>query len=163
MVTHRFRVPAASQLKKHNCNVSSKLGGKTYAGLIENGRNWVDDMSGTVARPRIVPCDAHDGPFAGIDQGTSITVRLRGDNIRPRNLSWYQATTAQQWLALLRIMTPVGGIHLDGTDSAKVQVDVVVVDQAGIETSAQLLKPEYLYPHTIIGRSGSIVEFLKDQ
>ena len=147
----------------NSLQISSKLGGKIHAGLIENGRNWVDDMTGTVARPKIVPCSAQAGPFANIDQGTSVTVHLRGDNIRPRSLTWYQATTAQQWLALLRIMTPVGGIHLDGSSVPDVQIEVTVSDQAGTETSAHLQNPSYLFPHTIITRSGSIVAFLKDQ
>jgi hypothetical protein len=147
----------------NSLHISSKLNGKSYSGLIENGRIWVDDNSGTIARPKIVPANPQLGSFEGIDRGTSITVRLRGENIRPRNLTWYQATTASQWLALLRIMTPVGGIHLDGSEPPDVRVEVLVIDQNGISTTDFIERPRYLYPHSIVARSGSIEEFLKDQ
>lgn len=147
----------------NSLQISSKLNGKIYSGLISNGRDWVEDNSGTVARPKIVSCPPSDSPFSEIDQGTSITVRLRGDNIRPRNLAWYQATTAEQWQALLRIMTPIGGIHLDGSSPPNVEVEVSVIDQGGIRTVSTLDAPSYLYPHTIVARSGSMTEFLQDQ
>lgn len=146
----------------NSLQISSKLGGRAYSGLIENGRNWVDDRTGTVPRPKIVPNDAHDGPFANIDQGTSISVRLRGDNIRPKNLAWYQATTADQWLALLRIMTPIGGIHLDGSSAPQIAVEVTVLDAGGVATTTTLARPEYLYPHIVVSRSGNMGEFLDD-
>ena len=147
----------------NSLQISSKLGGKSYSGLIENGRSWVDDSSGTIARPKIIPCDPDAGPFDAIEQGTSITVRLKGENIRPRTLTWYQATSARQWLALLRIMTPVGGIYLDGRERPSVAVEVSVVDQHGVTTTDISERPDYLYPHMIVLRSGSIEDFLKDQ
>ncbi len=147
----------------NSLQISSRQGGKSYSGHIENGRKWVDDITGTVARPKIVQCPPQEGPFADLDQGTSISIRLSGDNIRPRNLAWYQATTAEQWLALLRIMTPVGGIHLDNSPAPKVQVKVSVANQEGVETSASMNHPEYLFPHLLAARSGSIIDYLRDQ
>lgn len=91
----------------NSLHIASRLAGKTYSGHIENGRTWVEDNTGTVSRPKITPCDAPGGFFAAVEHGTSIKVSLQGNNIRPRNLTWYQGTTAEQWLALLRIMTPV--------------------------------------------------------
>lgn len=147
----------------NSLEIASRLQGKTYSGYIENGRSWVDDRTGTVARPKIAPMSAPAGFFSEIDQGTSIRVTLRGDNIRPRSLTWYQATTAEQWLALLRIMTPVGGIYLDGSAAPQVAVTVSVIDQMGNETTSQLTAPEYLFPHKIVPRSGSMSEFLAEQ
>lgn len=147
----------------NSLRISSRLGGKTLSGHIENGRTWVEDVTGTISRPKIVQTSPHQGPFEHIDQGTSITVKLNGNNIRPRNLAWYQATTASQWLALLRIMTPIGGIYLNGDTSPKIEIKVSVADQDGKTTEAQLARPEYFYPHTIAPRSGSIIEFLQDQ
>jgi hypothetical protein len=147
----------------NSLRISSRLGGKTLSGHIENGRTWVEDTTGTVSRPKIMQASPQDGPFEGVDQGTSIAVQLRGNNIRPRDLAWYQATTAKQWLALLRIMTPIGGIYLDGDTSPNVAISVCVTDQAGTTTQAKLDRPEYLYPHTIVARSGSITDFLQDQ
>ena len=147
----------------NSLRIGSRLGGKTLSGHIENGRTWVEDTTGTVSRPKIVHESLQEGPFEHVDQGTSITVKLRGNNIRPRDLTWYQATTAKQWLALLRIMTPVGGIYLNAETSPSVAITVCVTDQAGNTTEAKLCDPEYLYPHTIAPRSGSIIEFLQDQ
>ncbi|MCO7627111.1 ATP-binding protein [Pseudomonas fluorescens] len=147
----------------NSLKISSKLAGKIYSGLIENGRSWVDDTSGTIARPKIIPCSTHTGPFSNIDQGTSITISLRGDNIRPRNLAWYQATTAPQWIALLRIMTAFGGLYMDGSLAPLVKIKVRVIDSSGVETAADEETPQYLYPHTIVNRSGSIMDFLADQ
>lgn len=147
----------------NSLRISSRLSGKTLSGHIENGRTWVEDSTGTISRPKIVQTDPHQGPFEKVDQGTSITVKLNGNNIRPRNLTWYQATTAKQWLALLRIMTPIGGIYLNNDAAPKVSVIVSVTKQDGAVTVDQLDRPEYLYPHTIVPRSGSIMEFLADQ
>jgi len=147
----------------NSLRISSRLGGKTLSGHIENGRTWVEDATGTVSRPKIVQERPHEGPFEHVDQGTSITVKLRGNNIRPRDLTWYQATTAKQWLALLRIMTPIGGIYLSEEVPPVVAITVFVTDQVGNETEAKLGHPEYFYPHTIAPRSGSIIDFLQDQ
>jgi hypothetical protein len=147
----------------NSLHISSRFEGKTYSGVIENGRAWVDDFTGTVPRPRIVAASPQIGPFEDVDRGTSITVRLKGDHIRPRDLAWYQATTAKQWVALLRVMTPLGGIHLDGSISPSIQSEVRVLDAAGTETIELLKYPEYLYPHLVINRSANIVDFLKDQ
>ncbi|WP_035054503.1 ATP-binding protein [Andreprevotia chitinilytica] len=143
--------------------IASRLPSKTICGTIENGRTWVEDRTGTVARPKIVPTDLPVGAFADIKRGTCVTVQLKGDNIRPKNLSWYQANTADQWLALLRIMTPIGGIYINGNGTPKVTISLCVVDQDGKRTEATLKEPSYLYPHTLISRSGSMVEFLSTQ
>lgn len=147
----------------NSLRISSRLEGKTLAGHIENGRTWVEDSTGTISRPKIVQASAQSGAFEQVDQGTSITIRLRGNNIRPRNLAWYQATTAEQWLALLRIMTPIGGIYINGASPSNVIVKVTVIDQSRKITEAKLDAPKYLYPHAITPRSGSIIDFINDQ
>ena len=147
----------------NSLQISSRLEGKTYSGLIENGRAWVDDSTGTVPRPRIVPFDLQEGPFSDVDRGTSITVRLKGENIRPKDLAWYQATTAKQWLALLRLMTPIGGIYLNNSKPQNIKINLSVIDSFGIETNDSLETPDYFYPHLAINRSASIIDYLKDQ
>lgn len=143
--------------------ISSKFGDKAYSGLIEGGREWVDDRTLTVARPKIISHDTENPVFDVIDQGTSMAIRLKGANIRPGNLSWNQATTADQWLALLRTLTPIGGLYLGSEPIPSVKVNVEVVDQRGNVTSANLDRPEYNFPHNLIARSGSLSEFIKDQ
>ncbi|MGO4638976.1 ATP-binding protein [Mesorhizobium sp. 2RAF45] len=143
----------------NSLHVSSKQAGQSYSGIIENGRHWVDDNTGTVSRPKIVAHPEPDGPFQLTQDGTSICVRLVGEKIRPSNLAWYQATTAEQWLALLRILTPVGGIYLKGTEAPTTQVEVRVTDAQGVTTTAGPTTPQYLYPHNLIARSGDIREY----
>ena len=119
--------------------------------------------TGTVARPKIFPSPVSHGPFGGIDRGTAVTVRLLGNNIRPRDLSWNQATTATQWAALLRLLTPAGGIYLAGDRTPAVQIDVAVFDRNGSRTEHTIDRPEYYYPHLVINKSGNLDEFIKDQ
>ena len=147
----------------NHLEISTRLGGKTYSGLIEGGRQWVDDKTGTVARPKIVSCSTPSSIFSEVDQGTSIAVRLKGPNIRPKSLSWNQATTADQWMALIRVLTPIGGLYLNGSAPPDVNIAVSVTDAAGVTTEASIERPEYLFPHTVIGRSGNLDEFIFEQ
>jgi hypothetical protein len=78
----------------NSLTVSTKTNAGEFSGRIENGRRWVDDTSGTVPRPLINAVPPQGGAYALIDRGTAITVQLSGDNIRPRNLGWYQAINA---------------------------------------------------------------------
>jgi hypothetical protein len=147
----------------NSLEISTRSNGTVYCGRIENGRNWVEDFTGTVSRPMIFPSLVSAGPFAGVDRGTAVTVRLTGNNIRPRDLSWNQATTATQWSALLRLLTPAGGIYLAGDATPPVQIDVTVVDRNGSRTENAIECPRYYYPHLIIGKSGNLDEFIKYQ
>ncbi|MCM2458243.1 ATP-binding protein [Rhizobium sp. CG4] len=147
----------------NHLRVISTKGGKAYSGLIEHGRRWVDDKSGTVSRPKIVSSPADYGPLAGLEHGTTVSLQLSGDRIRPSDLTWYQATTAEQWLSLLQIMTPVGGIYLGADKAPNTEVEVTVIDGTGQSTIANLSSPEYLYPHKLVGRSADLREFVTFQ
>jgi hypothetical protein len=147
----------------NSLHISTRSDGKTYSGRIENGRNWVDDTTGTVQRPMIFQTPVSDGPFVNVDTGTAVTVRLTGNNIRPRDLSWNQATTATQWAALLRILTPAGGIYIAGAKKPVVQIDIIVVDRNGDATENTIDGPTYYYPHLKIPKSGNLDEFIRDQ
>jgi len=143
--------------------ISTKRDGKVLSGKIDHGREWVDDRSGTIARPKIV----HELPtlaaFDQVDRGTSIKLTLNGKNIRPKDLSWTGASTAQQWLVLLRLMTPLGGIYLCGQTPPEIEAVVNVTDANGNQTTDQVSSPDYLYPHTIIPRSADLRLFMADQ
>ncbi|WP_177303193.1 ATP-binding protein [Methylobacterium sp. 174MFSha1.1] len=101
----------------NSLHVSSRQPEGVFSGKFENGRNWIEDRLGTIARPKIVPALQIDGQFSDLDRGTAVAVMLNGANIRPKNLSWYQAVSATQWLALLRIFTPLGGLYIDGSSA----------------------------------------------
>lgn len=144
-------------------HISTRSDGQTFSGRIENGRNWVEDTTGTVARPKIFPTAPADGPFTDVNCGTSVVIRLTGSNIRPRDLTWNQATTATQWAALLRLLTPAGGIYIDDAAIPPVKINVTVTDRFGKVTETGITSPQYYYPHLVISKSGNLEEFLKDQ
>jgi hypothetical protein len=134
-----------------------------YAGLLRDGRLWLDDMQGLVSRPAVEPLQTISSVLGGFDRGTSITLKLVGANIRPKNLKYIFAKTAEQWLALFRVHTPIGGIYLCGDVAPEVNVQVRVTDENGVLTEASIPKPKFLYPHEVLGKTGDLREFLADQ
>lgn len=143
--------------------VSTKRDGRILSGRIERGREWVDDRTGTIGRPKIVHDPKLDTAFEELDQGTFIELTLVGSNIRPKSLAWTGATTAKQWMVLLRLLTPVGGIYLCGQAPPKIGVEIEVVDPEGNVTTEALEAPSYLYPHTVIAQSADLRDFIADQ
>lgn len=134
------------------------------AGILLDGRRWLDDTAQIINRPKVGPTDAIDPQFARIDCGTLMMVKLVGDNIRPKNLSYYVATTAEQWMAILRVHTAIGGIYLCGQEppNVKIHLEVKAKGQDTL-TFQDLERPEYLYPHLVLGKTTDLREFLKDQ
>jgi len=143
--------------------VSTKTDGVTCSGLIRGGREWVEDKSNSVQKPKIHSISPTNERFDEIDRGTSITVKFVGENIRPKNLSWYQATTADQWMNLLRILTPIGGLYFGDSNAPKVTVKISIISNGEKIDESEICPPAYLYPHELISRSGSMIEFLKDE
>ena len=135
----------------------------TYAGILRDGRTWLDDTKGIVPRPTVEPVAFVNSVLDNFDRGTSITLRLSGDNIRPKSLQYFIAKRADQWLCLLRAHTPLGGVYLCDGPSPSVKVIVDVTSDKGEKTSATLDSPRYLYPHEVLGKTADLREFLKDQ
>ncbi len=109
----------------------------------------MEDANDEISVPLFERSDAfvHE-PFKSVDNGTSVTVRLVGQGIRPKDLTWAGATDATQWLALLQVNSPLGAVYIE-PDQPYIPIKVIleVVDVNGTETSATLENPEYLYPH----------------
>jgi len=59
------------------------------------------------------------------------------------------ATTAEQWIAVLRIKTPLGGIYLDTPPNYLPTVYLSVTNIEGVQTHLETKAPEYFYPHDI--------------
>lgn len=87
--------------------IRTKNSSYSYQGAIRRGREWIEDSEGTVPRPRIDATTAQSELFDALDQGTSFKIKFTGSHIRPSNLAWYQAQTAEQWLYLLLVKTPL--------------------------------------------------------
>lgn len=103
------------------------------------------------------------GPFASIDRGTVMRLRLQGEHVRPKSLQYFAAKTAEQWLCLLKAHTPLGGIYLCGEVPPEIDIHLEVIATDGATTSLNATKSEYLYPHAVLGRTASLREFLADQ
>src|SRR5262249_28754838 len=127
------------------------------------GREWLDDAAGVVNRPKVEKNSISHEPFLSIDKGTSMTLRLLGQNIRPKDLQYFGASTAEQWMCILRVHTPVSGIYLGGDSVPKVLIHLSVIDQNGMTTMAEINRPHYLYPHEVLGKTADLREYLKDQ
>lgn len=143
--------------------VATKHEGKMYTGVLKNGRQWIEDKSETIARPRVVSSEVTHDAFHAIDSGTSMTIKLVGDHIRPKNFRYNGANNAETWMYVLRVMTPLGGIYLCGEPVPSIQIHLEVVDYDGKSTKAMVEKPEYVYPHKVLGKTADLREYLKDQ
>ena len=149
----------------NHLRVSTKRNGKEWVGRILNGRRWVDDDSGLMDVPMFSVADepSHQ-PFAEIDNGTSVTIHLVGDGIRPKDLSWAGAVDANQWLALLRVHTPLGAIYIEPDRSSfAIRINVEVVDANGAISAKSIENPEYFYPHKVFDPVVNLRDFLSWQ
>jgi hypothetical protein len=134
-----------------------------YVGQLKDGRNWIDDTKGIVNRPKVAKGNGLDPQFTPLDRGTSMTLKLSGNNIRPKNLAYFGATTANQWQPILRAHTPLGGIYLCGENPPPVKIRIKVITADGTLTESDMDCPRYLYPHEVLGKTADLRDFLKDQ
>lgn len=144
-----------------------QLGTKTpefnFVGNLNNGRKWVDDKSGIVARPTVQKAGPVHEYFAKIDRGSTFTIQFGGENTRPKDLKYFNANTTKQWLYLLLIKTPLGNIDLFNRqiDSIKFHLDVIGKD--GDVTTLNNEEAKYIYPHEKIKSSINLKEIQRVQ
>lgn len=134
-------------------NIRTKSKNFTFNGIISRGREWVEDVEGVVTRPRMEKIEGNSALFDTVDQGTSFKLKFSGQKIRPGNLAWYQAQTADQWLYLLLLKTPLGHINLNDLNASPVEFNLTVVGTEGAVTEANLQPARYKYPHVEISAS----------
>ena len=148
----------------NHLEIATKTDGKVYSGLLQNGRVWLEDKTGTIGRPVVTANAFSHEPFKNIDRGTSVVLQLIGANIRPKSLGYVGATTAKQWMKVLQIMTPVGGIYLCNENAPRVQIYLEVVHPKTGETTTELLEaPHYVFPHEVLGKTADLREYFQDQ
>ena len=108
--------------------VHTRHNGAEVAAIIRQGRLWAQDQNDTIPRPVFEQEDFSLPEIPGGTSGTSVEVVLGGAaGERPRRLDWLDARTAEQWLDVLRIKTPLGGVYLN-TAKFSPTVHVKVVD-----------------------------------
>ena len=134
--------------------VGTKTPDYELIGTLTDGREWVEgkDENNTEPRPKVSQeNEASHSAFSEVDQGATFTLKLIGEFIRPQRLDWLNANTANQWSAILRIKTPLGGIYF-GAEPPKIQCTLKVIDKNGKETTENLKDCKYLFPHKIFRR-----------
>jgi hypothetical protein len=140
----------------NNLELRTKNAAFRYSGHFLSGRDWVDDTVGSVHRPKIEPISSSDPVFDQFDQGASFKIKFGGKNTRPTNLSWYQASTPDQWKYLLLVKTPLGHINLPGYAISNVNFDLVVISRDGLTLESCDCIAKYKFPHEEINVSAHL-------
>lgn len=138
----------------------TKGNGHEFIGEIKGGRDWVDDTKGIVTRPVVVEGDSISEIFEKADRGSAFKIKFGGANTRPKSLSWYSATTAEQWLYLFLVKTPLGAIKFLADEAEPIGFELTVLDKAGVKTVIASGQCAYMYPHTKIKASVDLKEVL---
>lgn len=146
-----------------------EIGTKTpdfrYLGVLKRGREWVEDDASIQTRPKInSQTNPSHLPFDGIDRGSTFTLKLEGNYVRPSDLGWMGANDASQWESILRIKTPLGGVYGEHTGRySDFECTIEVVDSDGRSTNTHTDSCEYLYPHKVISSCRSLNDIRKEQ
>lgn len=125
----------------------------SYEGVLRRGREWIEDHSGTVPVPMIEPAKSNSTAFDELDQGSSFKITFSGKHVRPSDLGWYKAKTADQWLYLLLVKTPLGAIRLPDCAPSNIEFDLEVIDEKGTSTEVGDVPAKYKFPHLEIKAS----------
>jgi hypothetical protein len=146
-----------------NCiQIGTKTPDFSFVGTMKGGREWVEDDAGIKTRPKIHKSEVIHSAFNSIDRGSSFSLYFTGEFVRPRDLDWVGATNADQWESVLRIRTPLGGIYLT-RECLLSHCFLEVVDKDGSVTSKEVVKCEYIYPHTVISSCKNLDEIRNAQ
>ncbi|TSE09000.1 ATP-binding protein [Aquimarina algiphila] len=132
---------------------ATKGNGNSFSGELIGGRNWVEDFKGIVTRPIVTESICTNESFNELKRGSTFKIKFEGDNIRPKDLSWYTAKTPQQWLYLLLIKTPLGCINYSHTKDKNITFDLKVIRKDGSEELLENQNAEYIFPHSKINAS----------
>lgn len=142
----------------------TKGNGHSFVGKLENGRNWVEDQQGIKTRPVVNKSLSDDLAFSEIDRGSTFKIKFGGTNTRPKDLSWYCATTPEQWIYLFLLKTPLGAInYLSSSDNSNIKFDITVIDKKGNENTIKNNDAKYVYPHEKIKASVNLKDILNIQ
>ncbi len=129
--------------------IGTKTPDFSFVGTMKGGREWVQDDSGIKTRPKIKKSKEIDDAFNEIDQGSTFSLKLVGDFIRPKDLTWVGASTADQWEIVLGIKTPLGGIY-SNRKCLLSKCRLTVIDENDEKTETEITDCEYIYPHKVI-------------
>lgn len=124
----------------------TRKNGSDIAAVLRQGRQWADDASGTIHRPKFEAKKFSVPELEAEPSGTAFEIIVgKSPGERPRDLSWIGATTPGQWFDVLRVKTPVGGVYLD---KKKFQFSAIIeVVYNKVKDKKIFSASEYFYPH----------------
>lgn len=129
--------------------LQSKQAGSSLAAILRQGRQWAEDASGTVPRPKFQAVEFSVAELASEESGTAAEIFVgQAAGERPKHLGWLGAQNAEQWYTVLRLKTPLGGVYLK-TPPFRPRVTIRVRSADRNETTFETDRAEYFYPHEI--------------
>ncbi len=130
-------------------SLQSKKNGSKLAAILRQGRQWAEDERGVIPRPTFEPQTFSVSELSGEASGTCIEIICgKAPGERPKDFTWIGAYTAQQWLDVLRIKTPLGAVYLTGEAFAP-HITVTAIPSNGQSSTVTTSRAEYYYPHEI--------------
>jgi hypothetical protein len=144
----------------NNLEIETKSASYSANTQILNGRTWVDDEDASVARPT-VKSSAGPALLNDFDRGSRFSLKFEG-NVRPKNLGWIGATTADQWKYLLLIKTPLGQITQPGSGT-QLSFNLRVTDESGQQSALIDQLCNYVFPHNVIKACVRVSEITAEQ
>ncbi len=130
---------------------------------IKNGRNWIEDSEGKVKKPLVGNSNLIHEVFNSIERGSTFSIKLIGNNVRPKDLTWIGATNASQWRDILLIKTPLGHVDTDINSNDQIIFDIEVIDKEGNISYLENQIASYIYPHLVIPTSVDIKVISEEQ
>lgn len=142
--------------------IGTKTSDFAFVGTIKGGREWVEDESNTKTRPNVQQDEPLHKYYNEIDRGSTFVLKFIGEFIRPKDLKWVGANTADQWETVLRIKTPLGGIYFVKKNSIP-KCNLAVVAENGVISEKMITECEYIFPHKVISTCKDLKEIQAKQ
>jgi hypothetical protein len=137
--------------------LQSKQPHSKLAAILRQGRQWAEDPSGTVPRPKFEATEFSVPELDSESSGTCAEIIVgQAAGERPKNLGWLGAQNAEQWYNVLRLKTPLGGVYLR-TPPFRPKVFIKVRSSEKVDTHYETDRAEYFYPHEIPNLKGQSV------
>lgn len=142
--------------------IGTKTKDFSYTGTLKGAREWVEEETTSKLRPKVKKSKPIHKIFEKIERGSTFTLRLTGSYIRPKDITWIGANTAEQWEIVLKIKTPLGGIYFS-EDYSHPECYIEVVDKEGNTTKKTISDCEYIFPHKVIPTCKDLLSIQKKQ
>jgi len=127
--------------------LQSKRQGIALGAILRQGRAWAEDNADTIPRPTLEEIEFSVPELSAEASGTAVQVVVgKTPSERPKDLTWMGAQSASQWLDILRLKTPIGGVYLS-RPAFRYKTNVTVISSGGEKTTAVGGNVEYYYPH----------------